>query len=224
MKLINCLFVFFVFYMPSSFALDPYINDPRVIVEECFNNGVTALREKAFDRAEDQLSCALVNAREYLEKADFITKSFSSINQEKLVDILHYYALANENLCRWADAETALIDAVKESKKLKGAYPRELPQLIQLAQHYYDKGEYEKSSSVYDEIIKTGDAFFLKNDPIGYALILEDQSIALEKVNKIDSAKSSKEKALKLRQDFPNKVAILVKDRSEYVPLPKKCN
>ena len=119
MRLINCLFIFFVFYIPSSFALDPYINDPTVIVTECFNNGVAALREKAFDRAEDQLSCALVNAREYLEKADFITKSFSSINQEKLVDILHYYALASENLCRWVDAEAALIDAVKESKKLQ---------------------------------------------------------------------------------------------------------
>ena len=224
MKYISWAFFIFSIQGSSAFALDPYVNDPRVIVTECFNNGVTALREKAFDRAEEQLSCALVNAREYLDKADFITKKFSTtINQEKLVEILHYYALANENLCRWPDAESALIDGVNESKKLTGSYPRELPSLIQLAQFYFDRGEYEKSLAVYDETRKSGEAFFIKNDPIGYALLLEDQSTALEKSNKSDLAKISKEKASKLRQEYSDKKPILLKEKGTYIPIPENC-
>ncbi len=226
MRLINSLkiylFCLFAFYVPSSFAFN-VSSAPEVIVSDCLNNGITALREKAFGYAEEQLSCARDEASEFLANADFLAKAFSSITPEKLVDILHYYGLSKANLCKWSDAESAFIQAVNESKKLKGSYPRELPHLIQLVQLYIERGEYEKSLNYYDEIIKSGDAFFVKNDPIGYALVLEDQSFALEKSNKRDLAKVSKEKALRLRNEHPNAQPILVKDQNTYVTFPKEC-
>ncbi len=117
------LFCFFSLLIPSSFAFD-VSGAPEVIVSDCLNNGVTALREKTFGRAEEQLSCARDVASEFLENADFLAKAFSSITPEKLVEILHYYGLSKANLCKWSDAESAFIEAVNKSKKLKGPYPQ----------------------------------------------------------------------------------------------------
>lgn len=211
------IFLLGLFYMNKSIAFDKTNVDT---VFECLNNGKIALYDKALDRAEDQLSCALVNAREELSKFDL----FRNVKPETLIEILHYYGLAKANLCKWSEAEAAFTEALSESKKNNPKNPAaNVPLLIQLAQFYFERGSYEKSLPYYEETFVSGETIFLKRDPISYALLLEDYSVALENSGKPEAAATAKAKALALRDKYPQGKALTVKNYDSYVPFPKEC-
>jgi hypothetical protein len=159
--------------------------------------GLQAERAGDYQLAERNYERALINAR--LGHAPDAGMSMVAYNLGRVKGYL----------CKYEDAEKLLTEALRLQEK---AGPPDSAfvsmRLFELARFHYDRGEHERAIPYFARGFQVAGKLDAESkDPIGFAEVLEEYAIALEKSGDASSAFGRKSEAAKLRALYPGRPA-----------------
>ena len=142
--------------------------------------GETALQQGNLLHAREMFSRALINAR------------LGHVGPEGEGQVLYKLGRVYGNMCLPDDAEKAFTESITQYTKAYGENSTRLfPLKLELAQHAYDVGRYEKAVTYFDQALPLGETLYEQNDAAGYAAILKDYGDALSKTGKTEQSKAT---------------------------------
>ncbi|MDP3608331.1 MAG: tetratricopeptide repeat protein [Methylophilus sp.] len=175
-----------------------------------FIEGESAMQQGNLPHAREMFSRALINAR------------IGNLGAEAEGQVLAKLGRVYGNMCQPDEAEKAFSESITQYSKAYGENSTRLFTLkLELAQHAYDVGRYEKAVTYFDKAFPWGAEMFDQTDPAGYAAVMKDYADALSKTGKSEQAKAALAKA----STSENKVgsAKVSKNAAEYVRYPTQC-
>jgi tetratricopeptide (TPR) repeat protein len=175
-----------------------------------FIEGESAMQQGNLPHAREMFSRALINAR------------IGHLGPEAEGQVLAKLGRVYGNMCQPDDAEKAFSESISKYSKAYGENSTRLfPLKLELAQHTYDVGRYEKAVTYFDQAFPFGAEILEQVDPAGYAAVMKDYADALSKTGKTEQAKAALVKA----STSESKVgfAKVSKNAAEYVRYPTQC-
>jgi tetratricopeptide (TPR) repeat protein len=127
------------------------------------------------------------------------------------------------NMCEYDEAESMFLQALAAEEAAFGANsPRTVPTRVELAQFTFDIGRYQKAINYFEKAFEVGGEILGRTDRSGYARLLDDYSVALERSGNTAAAEVQS-KARSLRAGVQSSGPSLVNAGADYVPYPKSC-
>lgn len=130
--------------------------------------------------------------------------------------VRYEYGRASGVVCDWAEAETALNEAYKLDIQSNGPYW--MP-LVELERMSIAQKDYTKALKYFDKLIPILKKLNAETiDPLGYADLMDEYALVLEKNNRGTESQQHKNRAKKIRETFPDS-----KPRTEITPYGTQC-
>ncbi|NOT66322.1 MAG: tetratricopeptide repeat protein [Methylotenera sp.] len=175
-----------------------------------FIEGESAMQQGNLPHAREMFSRALINAR------------IGHLGPEAEGQVLAKLGRVYGNMCQPDDAEKAFSESISQYSKAYGENSTRLfPLKLELAQHAYDVGRYEKAVTYFDQAFPFGAEMFEQADPAGYSAVMKDYADALSKTGKAEQAKAVLAKASTSESKVGS--AKVSKNSAEYVRYPTQC-
>ena len=180
--------------------------------EKYYAAGERALASGALPVAKENFSLALVNAK--IGRLGPIAEAEAA---SKLAQV-------HGNMCEYDEAESMFLQALAAEEAAFGANsPRTVPTRVELAQFTFDIGRYQKATNYFEKAFEVGGDILGRTDRRGYARLLDDYSVALERSGNNTAAAEVQSKARTLRAGAQSSGPSLVNAGADYVPYPKSC-
>ncbi len=172
--------------------------------ENYYNAAVKALQANDWANARMYFSRAWGNAM--MGNAD-----------TRIISMLRYeYGRASGVMCDWEEAEKALEEAFELDVKSGG--PRWMP-LVELARMSIAQKKYIKAKKYFERLMPILQEIQAETqDPLGYADLLDDYALVLERTGEQEIAQRHRERARQLRDAFPGLTA-----HTEITPYGRQC-
>lgn len=173
----------------------------RVTFDKYYGWGVGAEDAEDYELARENYYRALVNAR--MGNLEPQYHAASSYSLARMLGIL----------CDHENAEMLLLDAVKFDQESNGPVHMSY---LELARLKFDQKRYNEAIPYFEKALEIVDnEEFFNADPIGFAIIFEEYSIALREIGKTGEAEIYSKRAIEIREKYPEKEAIA--ERTPYL-------